>query len=395
MKRINLIIIALCATMNIQAQRTMSDMLNEIEQNNSTLKALRQQADADKREAGTGLGPGDLEIGLNRLWGSPTAIGNRTDFSISQPIDIATVGGSKKRVADRKRQGINLQYAVDRNAVMLEAKKLIIDIIYFNAMAKEADIRMAHADTIMQSEKSKYECGEIDMIEYNNARINYANATAMQTQINSQRDAAIASIKRLNGGKSIDITQICYEPISLPRNFDLWYDNIEKHSLTMALWANNVALRKKEVTLAKTENLPSLSVGYMSEKTVGERYQGVALGMTIPIWNNRNKVKQAKAAMEATKEYQKDAQCQLRSILESLYIQCTALKQNTDTYRQALDNANNSQMLKTALNLGEISLVEYMMQMALLYDTIDNALSTERDYQKAYAEMMAAAMAED
>ena len=60
MKRINLIIIALCATMNIQAQRTMSDMLNEIEQNNSTLKALRQQADADKREAGTGLGPGDL-----------------------------------------------------------------------------------------------------------------------------------------------------------------------------------------------------------------------------------------------------------------------------------------------------------------------------------------------
>lgn len=396
MKKASIIIFSLCATLCLHAQsngnakdnqRTMSDMLSEIEHNNTTLKALRQQAEADKRMAGADLGLGDPEVEFNRLWGNPSTIGNRTDFSVSQPLDIATLSGSKKGVATRKRQGIELQYAADRNSILLEAQLLIIDIIYYNAMAKETASRFAHADTIMWAEKTKFESGESNRIEYNNACVNYANATAEMTRIQSQRDIALAGIKRLNGGIGMSISQTEYEPIELPKDFNSWYESIENKTITTAIWTNSVALAKKEVTLAKTDNLPSLSVGYMSEKTMGERYQGVALGMSIPLWNNRNRVKQAKAAMEATKEYQKDAQCQLRSQLESLYLQCKGFNATADKYRQALLNANSTHMLKTALDLGEISLVEYMMQISLYYDTIDNYLSSERDYQRAFAEL--------
>ncbi|MPN41856.1 hypothetical protein SDC9_189411 [bioreactor metagenome] len=51
--------------------------------------------------------------------------------------------------------------------------------------------------------------------------------------------------------------------------------------------------------------------------------------------------------------------------------------------------ANNTELLKKALDAGEISLLEYMVEMGLYYDIINQVLGTERDFQKAFAELSA------
>jgi hypothetical protein len=66
------------------------------------------------------------------------------------------------------------------------------------------------------------------------------------------------------------------------------------------------------------------------------------------------------------------------------------LKAAADVYRKSLETANSSDLLKKALDAGEISLLDYILEIGLYYDTVNQALEAERDYQMAYAELSAA-----
>jgi hypothetical protein len=65
------------------------------------------------------------------------------------------------------------------------------------------------------------------------------------------------------------------------------------------------------------------------------------------------------------------------------------LKTTADKYRSSLANVNNSMLLKKALDAGEISLLDYMVEMGLYYDNANQTLAAERDYQLALAELSA------
>ena len=55
MKKIIFILAAIEATFSLRAQTNIDDVLKAVEQNNTTLQALRQTADAQKLENRTGL----------------------------------------------------------------------------------------------------------------------------------------------------------------------------------------------------------------------------------------------------------------------------------------------------------------------------------------------------
>ncbi len=55
MKKIIVSIMAILATTSLFAQNNMKEVLATIEQNNTTLKALRETADAQKLENRTGI----------------------------------------------------------------------------------------------------------------------------------------------------------------------------------------------------------------------------------------------------------------------------------------------------------------------------------------------------
>jgi hypothetical protein len=54
-----------------------------------------------------------------------------------------------------------------------------------------------------------------------------------------------------------------------------------------------------------------------------------------------------------------------------------------------LETANNTDLLTKALNLGQISILDYIVEIGLYYETVNRTLEAERDYQKAYAELTA------
>lgn len=380
---------AFAAACPLFAQDNISKILSAVEQNNTTLKTLRATANAEKLGNKTGLFLPDPEIGFNYLWGNPSYIGSRTDVQVTQAFDIPTLSGMKKRMADDKNNMVEWQYRANRMNILLEAKEYLLDLIYYNGLLKEMMIRKSHAGTIASSQKTRMEKGEGNILEYNNVRLNLSKVEAGIQQIETERAAVLSQLARLNGGAAVSISDSDFEAVTLPADFNAWFAVAENKNPVLAYVKSDIALNKKQLSLNKAMNLPSFSVGYMSEKTAGQRYQGVSVGVSIPLWSNRNKVRQAQAAVTAAEVRKTDATVQFYSQLEILYQRVAGLQKAARTYRQSLAEANNSGLLKKALDAGEISILDYLLQAALYYDSVDKALAAERDYQKAYAELSA------
>lgn len=389
MKKIIIIIMAIIVTSPLFAQNNINEMLSTIEQNNTTLKALREAAEAEKIENKTGIFLSDPEIGFNYLWGNPSFIGNRKDFNVSQAFDIPTISGMKSRLADHKNDLVEWQYQADRMNILLEAKQYLLDMIYYNGLLKELMIRKTHTESISSSQKKRLDKGEGNILEYNNVRLNLFKVEAEIKRIETEQNAVLSQLIRLNGGITISVNSNSFENINLPIDFNDWFTVAESKNPVLAYVKSDIELSKKQLSLNKVMNLPSFSLGYMSENTLGQRYQGVSVGVYIPLWSNKNKVKQAKAAVLAAEARKIDATSQFYGQLEILYKRTLGLQEAAKTYRRSLLDANNSKLLKKALDVGEISVLDYMIQVELYYDSVDKALAAERDYQKAFAELSA------
>ena len=138
--------------------------------------------------------------------------------------------------------------------------------------------------------------------------------------------------------------------------------------------------------------LPKFTAGYMSEKIVGEHFQGITVGMSIPLWENKNRTRQAKAQLQATEAIFEDSKLQFYNRLQTLYQKTFALQKNARRIRQSLENNNNEPLLKKALDAGEISLLNYLLEIEYYYNAVNKALEAERDFELAVAELQAVEM---
>ena len=133
-------------------------------------------------------------------------------------------------------------------------------------------------------------------------------------------------------------------------------------------------------------HLPTLSATYVNERhTIGSRSQGVAVGVSIPMWANKNRVRSARIALEAAEAHRTDAELQLRSVFEQEFTRVKGLHHTASLYRRALDEANNTALLEKAMEEGFISVLEYLQGIELYYDYLDRSLSADRDYLRALA----------
>ena len=375
------------AQANAFATGSTADVLREVEQNNTTLKALRQSADAQKIENLTGIMLEDPEIGFSYLWGGPAAIGNRQDVSGTQTFDFGTLAGMKRKVAQEKNSLVEWEYLSQRMEILLEAELLCIELTHLNALAAVLEERAGDAATIAENQRSKLEHGEGNILEYNNSLLELGNAENSLAAVKAQKEAALSKLAGLNGGCRTGFTATDYAQEAFPADFDSWYAEAQSRNPVLAYVRGEIELSRKELSLSKTGNLPSLSVGYMGEFTLGQRYQGVSLGVSIPLWSNARRVRQAKAAVQAAQSREADAKQQFYSKLEAQYTLASSLKEVAENSRRTLDSADNRTLLRKALDEGEISMQEYLVSLGFYYDALERTMNAELEYHKAVAEL--------
>jgi outer membrane protein TolC len=388
MKRIIITITLFLGCMTASSAQEGTDLvLRSIENNNGTLKALRESAAAQKLENRSGIYLPDPEIGFNYLWGSPGEIGSRTDVSIVQSFDFATVSGIKSRLSGARNELIDWQYKEERMNILLEARKYCIELVYYNSLQKEMDSRLKNARELAEAYKVRLDKGDANILEYNKIIINFSAVEGEMKRVETERKVILEQLKRLNGGTELALDGFSYQADNLPPDFETWFAEAAAKSPVLAYVRQESEVSKRELSLEKAGLLPKLSAGYMSEKVVGQQYQGLSVGLSVPLWSGSTRVKQARATLRASEARESDARVQFYGRLRSSFERVYGLKVAAETYRRALESAGNRDLLKRALDAGEISVLDYIMENSFYYNTVNQALEAERDYRLALAEL--------
>lgn len=372
---------------SLLAQNSIESILPQIEKNNSTLIALQKSVEANSFGNRTGIYLKNPEFEFNYLFGNPSAIGNRTDFSISQSFDFPTAYSYKSKIANMKNQQLELEYQKQLKNVLFQARCLCIDIINANALKKEYDRRLKHAKNISDSYKARFDKGDVNVIEYNKSQLILLNAQKDSETNENNRKSYITELTAINGGTAITFDDTVFVSKDLPLDFEQWYIEAEKKSPVLAWLKQEIEISQKQQKLFTAMSLPKLSTGYISEKVVGQQFQGLSVGISIPLWENKNTVKFAKANVLAIQALETDYKITFYNKLKILHSKAISLQKTTEGYRTTLRSINNSELLKTAFNKGEISLIDYMMELSFYYSSVNSMFETEKELQKVIAEL--------
>ncbi len=379
--------ISIFAPTLLSSQNRIQEVLAEIEQNNTTLSALRKSADADKIGNKTEIFPENPEVEFGYLWGNPSAIGNRTDISISQSFDFPTAYKYRNEISQIKNDQVELDYEKQKKDLLLQARTVCNELVYLNALHFELQERKTMADSILTAYQKKFDVGETNVLEYNKARLSSLMAEKKLKSVDIQRSALLTELTGLNGGKSIEFEIKKFPMHNIPENFEKWYTVAEQQNPLLSWLKKEIEASTNREKLTKAMQLPKLNTGYMSEKTEEEHFQGVTVGITIPLWENKNRIKQARAQTEALKTIAADNKLQFYNRLKTAHQKFIDLQKNATDYKSQMQELDNTEMLQKALNAGQISLIDYIMELSVYYESIDKILEMEKELNDAFAEL--------
>jgi len=373
--------------LDLFSHEKIEKVMAEIEKNNTTLQALRQNADAEKIGNKTGIYLSNPEVEFNYLWGSPSVIGNRTDVSVRQSFDFPTAYRYRSQISDLRNEQAELIYQKQRKEILRQAQLICVELTSNFARQKELSGRLGNASKIADAYQAKFKNGEANVLEFNKAQLVLLNLTKVKETLDIEGKELASQLALLNGGNTIDFTDSEFQPLSIPADFEQWYANAELANPVLQWLKQEIEVRQKQEKLNLAQSLPKFQAGYMSEKVVGQPFQGVTVGVSIPLWENKNTVRYAQAQVAAVQSQQADQKLQFYNNLKALYSRAIGLQKNLIDYRQKLQECNNSDLVLKALDKGEISLLEYLFELTVYYESLDQLIETERNLHRTWVEL--------
>lgn len=373
------------------AQNSAEVVLASVEKNNPELQALRKRTESEKYGFKAERMVEASEVGFDYLWGSPADIGTRKDISVTQSIDIATISGTKGKIAKSESELSDMQFNVRRQEILLQAKLLYINIIYCNAVGAELERRLERSEKVESVYRDMQVRGETDMIEVNKAHLAYLAQRNALARNKMEAEGLRLELQRLNGGEPLEINDLSYvRRDMLPADFDTWYKEVADRSPEIRAARQNVKVNEAVARGIKMSSCPTITAGYMAELVKGSNFRGLTLGLSIPLWSARSKTRQANLSCEASRLEVKDVEASEYSALRSLYEKASGLKDLSDELALSLAVSDEAMsMTEKKFNEGEISLMDSIMELSLYYSVVDESLAASKDYDLALAELNA------
>lgn len=370
------------------AQDTFSPVLSQIEQNSTTLQALQKQMEAQKTAYRTGLTPRDPEVQFGYLWGSPSPIGNRKDFSIRQELDFPSVYARRNRLASKQGDAAEWQYRQERMQLLLKAKQTCIRLVYSNALAHLYEQQANRTRKMTEAYERMLRQGSTNQLELDKARLHQTTVEGRLSAIRLEQSQLLAELQAMNGGQPIALNDTAFSLSPMPASFDDYLAEAEQHSPVLQYMQQQRAVANDHISVARASSLPKWSVGYMGEFVTGNTFQGVTIGLSIPLWENKNRVRQARQAATAVSQQTDDVRLQYRTHLRSLYDQAVQLQQTVTQYDAAL-SPDGLALLTRAFEKGELPLLNYLLEQDYWTNAYDHRLQAQRDQALVVAELNA------
>jgi outer membrane protein, heavy metal efflux system len=387
MKQLTVSIISCFFIINGFAQNDADRVLKEVETNNRSIQANKKYWEARRAEFKTGLTPYDPQVEYDYLFGSPAGAGNQKDFSVTQRLDFPTAYKRKRELSNTQIAQTDLQQRVHRQDVLLQAKLVTLQIIYLNKKSAELNRRLANTQQLVQDYQKKLDKGDVIILDVNKAKLQLLNINNEVALNNNEIQVATTRLTELNGGVSIIVSDTTYPATPAVPDFETLDSLIEAADPILQVYEQEKDIMSKQIAVQKSMNLPKIETGYHSQGILGQSYRGAHAGITIPLWENKNRLKAAQANLDYATTNAQTHIIEHRLENKGYYDQLAVRLNSMQEYNELLATLNNTALLNKALQLGQITIIQYFQDEAYYFSAYDKYLQMEWEYQQALARL--------
>lgn len=384
---VNAAVLLLLSIGGLSAQNTLDAALAQIEINNPALRTERQRVEVVAKEHQTGIWLYDPQISYDWLKGFPNSAGNQNDLTVTQPFDYPTAYARRRKLSDLKIGQLAFESQGLRQNVLLEAKRTGIQLIYLNKRRVELTRRLRDAEQFLANYQKKYDARDATALDLNKARHQVVNLKTELKLLEAEASEHLTSLAALNGGAAIAVTDTLYPAVAALPVFDSLAQTIASSDPALQFLQAQQQVGAAQVSLIRALNLPKMEAGYRYQGILGQNFHGLHLGLSVPLWENKNRLEQQQLQSAYYAGQLESRRSERFYDVKRLYEKYQNLQAGLDEYRLGLLSLNNMELLGKALQAGQITTLEYFVEQSLLYESRDRLLELEREAGAALAEL--------
>ena len=387
MKKTLLTAALFCVFAGLHAQTgSIERVLKSIEQNNRELQAGEQNTRAEKLEVRNENNLEDPSVSYSRKFGEQDGISPEMELEVTQGIDFPTLYAKRRQYAKLQGRALDLQQAVLRRDILLRAKELCLDLIRLNQLKILYTERIKNAEELNALYSKRLEEGDVNVLDVNKVKMELMNLRATVTENDAAHRTALQNLLAMNGNMPLEFDETVYPPVPELVSLDQVRDEVMNADFVLRQAQAGSEAARKLVTVNKHGWLPKLEVGYAREGGKGEMLNGFVVGVSVPIFSNRGKVKAARARQAGAELAQEQAVQQVEADVQSLFNEATRLRDLIQAYDTQLMNSTID-ALRQAVEAGQISILDFYSEAETVYENQERLADLENRFHKVVAQL--------
>lgn len=379
--------VCLFSLMSFAQDNDVARALQEVEQNNNELKAFTNRVKSKQLEMKASNNLNNPEVGAYYLPFGTHNSGDYIEFQISQSFEFPTVYAARKNLIKQQNADLSLAFEEKRQVILLNAKQLCIKLIVLNKKLTIEQQRVEQAQKVFEQTKALFEKEQIGVLTFNKAKIAWMQEQFNVQKLELQQQNLLSELKNLNGGIELTLSSDNLALESVASQEAIWQEKLSAEPKLISLQQQD-EIAQQELKLNKNLSLPNLTAGYNHQGIAGEYYSGVYGGISIPLFSNKGKVKAAKANLESQQIFTNVYMQQAKTDFVKQFNEYQLLQQKHKAYHETLEGLNSETLLFKAYELGEISFMEYYVELQFYREALNTMLDMEKRINLLQAEIL-------
>lgn len=366
----------------------INGILEKISQNNRKLKAYQSFIVSQNLGNKSENNLQDPQISAFYLPFGDHQTDDYYEYQISQQFEFPTVYGARSKRIEKQKELLELEYKTIRQEVLLDAKMKLLELQNLQARTELEQKRVDQGKQVYDQMQRLFDAEQIGILEVNKARVAWLQDQFGLEQLEVQIKNTLNELQKLNGGNPIKVDEVqFFDDWDLAELQTLWEEKLSKDVEVQMLKARE-SLAEQKVNLEKNMILPDLTIGYNYQGVNSSNYSGFLGGISIPLWNSKNKVKAAEANLEYTRENTGAETAELYTRFQQDYEQYHLLKRKYEEYQSTFKDLNSEELLFKAYELGELSFLDYYREVQFYRQAYNRMLEMKKELFQLKAELL-------
>ena len=323
------------------------------------------------------------QLAFGHIWGQ-RGIGTKWHLEASQSFEWPGLYRARSRANQLLSQASAASVARSLYITRLSVAQALIDVIYYRKLSALYADNLQRVDSLLSLYQRGYNMGEISILDVNKLKIERISANrALQDALQNSVEAE-GNLLRLNGDDAQSIKTILPRLTEFP-DCNLvppasYVDWAQTNNPELLYIQSQEKVAEAQIKVAQQSRYPGFSLALTHDYELGDHFNGFSVGITLPFLTAGKNVESARLNAIALQAEAEALRASLRASTEVMYSKALMLYDEQLQYSKVLADDQSVRLLNLALRQGQITLIDYMLQVNFFTEAQATYITTRYQY---------------